>query len=60
MSGKRQFWEDFEDVVGSVHANEKLFIGGDLTGHVRTTNLGFEGVLETSDMATQTRRVNTS
>jgi hypothetical protein len=44
MSAKRQFWEDLEDVVGSVPANEKLFIGGDFNGHVGTTNIGFERV----------------
>jgi hypothetical protein len=31
-SAKRQFWEDLEDVVGSVPTNEKLFTGGDLNG----------------------------
>jgi hypothetical protein len=33
-----------EDVIRSVPTNEKLFIGGDLNGHVGTTNKGFEGV----------------
>ena len=41
---KRQFWEDLEGLVRSVPTNEKLFIGGDLNGHVGTTNLGFEVV----------------
>ena len=31
-------------MVSSVPTNEKLFIGGDLNGHVGTTNTGFEGV----------------
>ena len=44
MSAKRLFWEDLEDVVRSVPTDEKLFIGGDLNGHVGTTNIGFEGV----------------
>jgi len=44
MSAKRHFWEDLEDVVRSVPSDEKLFIGGDLNGHVGTTNIGFEGV----------------
>jgi exonuclease III len=43
MSAKRQFWEDFEDVVRSVLTDEKFFIGGYLNGHVGTTNIGFEG-----------------
>ena len=41
---KRQLWEDLEGLVRSVPTNEKLFIGGDLNGHVGTTNLGFEVV----------------
>ena len=44
MSAKRHFWEDLEDVVRSVPTDEKLFIGGDLNGHVGTTNIGFEEV----------------
>ena len=43
-SAKMQFWEDLDDIVGSVPASEKLFIGGDLNGHIGTTNEGFEEV----------------
>jgi hypothetical protein len=44
MSAKRQFWEKLEDVIRSVPINKKLFIRGDLNGHVGTTNIEFEGV----------------
>jgi hypothetical protein len=57
MSAKRQFWEDLEDVVRSVTSNEKLFIGGDLKGHVSTTNMV---CMEASGMAPQTTRAKTS
>ena len=40
---KREFWEGLEDMVRSVPIGEKLFIGGDLNGHVGTSNTGFEG-----------------
>ena len=43
-STKREFWEGLEDMVRSVPIGEKLFIGGDLNGHVGTSNTGFEGV----------------
>ena len=41
---KREFWEGLEDLVRSVPTGEKLFIGGDLNGHVGTSNTGFERV----------------
>jgi exonuclease III len=31
---KRRFWEDLKDIVRGVLSSEKLFIGGDLNGHV--------------------------
>jgi exonuclease III len=34
---KRRFWEDLENIVRVVPRSEKLFIGGDLNGHVGTT-----------------------
>ena len=40
-STKRQFWEDLDSTIP---INEKLFIGGDLNGHVGATNVGFERV----------------
>jgi hypothetical protein len=33
---KIRFWEDLEDMVRGVPSSEKLFIGGDLNGHVGT------------------------
>ena len=43
-STKRQFWEDLDSMVSTVPISEKLFIGGDLNGHVGATNVGFERV----------------
>ena len=43
-STKRQFWEDLDSMVSTVPISEKLFIGGDLNGHVGATNVGFEQV----------------
>jgi hypothetical protein len=43
---KRQFWEQLDALVSSVPIFEKLFIGGDLNGHVGSTRLGFDGVHE--------------
>ena len=41
-SEKRKFWEDLDGMVRAVPTNEKLFIGGDLNGHVGSTNAGYE------------------
>ena len=43
---KRQFWEQLDALVSSVPIFEKLFIGGDLNGHVGSTRVGFDGVHE--------------
>jgi hypothetical protein len=43
---KRRFWEDLEDMVREVPSSEKLFIGGDLNGHIDTAREGFEMVHE--------------
>uniref|UniRef100_A0A8I6YAQ5 Reverse transcriptase domain-containing protein n=1 Tax=Hordeum vulgare subsp. vulgare TaxID=112509 RepID=A0A8I6YAQ5_HORVV len=43
-STKREFWEGLEDLVRRVPIGEKLFIGGDLNGHVGTSNTSFERV----------------
>ena len=40
-----QFWEDLDTMVSTVPISERLFIGGDLNGHVSETNAGFERVL---------------
>ncbi|KAG2587498.1 hypothetical protein PVAP13_5NG144843, partial [Panicum virgatum] len=41
---KMQFWEDLDSMISNVPTSEKLFIGGDLNGHVGATNVGFERV----------------
>jgi hypothetical protein len=43
-SVKMQFWEELGALVSSVPISEKLFIGGDLNGHVSSSRVGFEGV----------------
>jgi hypothetical protein len=43
-SVKMQFWEALDTLVSSVPISEKLFIGGDLNGHVGSTRVGFDGV----------------
>jgi hypothetical protein len=42
-SVKMQFWEELDTLVSSVPIFEKLFIGGDLKGHVGSTRVGFDG-----------------
>jgi hypothetical protein len=39
-----QFWEELDTLVNSVPIYEKLFIGGDLNGHIGSTRVGFDGV----------------
>jgi hypothetical protein len=41
---KRQFWEQLDTLVSSASISEKLFIGGDLNGHVGSTRVGFDGI----------------
>ena len=43
-SSKRQFWEDLDEIVQGIPIREKLFIGGDLKGHVGTSRYGFDSV----------------
>jgi hypothetical protein len=43
-SVKIQFWEELDALVSNVSISEKLFIGGDLNGHVGSTKVGFDGV----------------
>ncbi|PUZ77144.1 hypothetical protein GQ55_1G347200 [Panicum hallii var. hallii] len=43
-SSKSQFWEDLDSMVSTVPISEKLFIRGDLNGHVGATNVGYERV----------------
>jgi exonuclease III len=57
---KRRFCEDLEDMVRGVPSSEKLFIGGDLNGHVGTCKGGFEKVHGVLDMANRIKREKTS
>jgi hypothetical protein len=41
---KRQFWEDLDGVVQGISYGERLFIGGDLNGHVGISRDGFESI----------------
>jgi hypothetical protein len=41
---KMQFWEELDALVSNVPISEKLFIGGDLYGHVGSTRVGFNVV----------------
>jgi hypothetical protein len=43
-SVKMQFWEELDALVSSVPISEKLFIRGDLNGHVGFTRVGFDEV----------------
>jgi hypothetical protein len=43
-SVKMQFWEELDALVSSVSISEKLFIGGDLNGHVDSIRVCFDGV----------------
>jgi hypothetical protein len=44
MSVKMQFWEELDALVSSVPISKKLFIGGDLNGHVGSSRIDFDGV----------------
>ena len=39
---KQEFWDDLDDIVQRIPNNEKVFIGGDLNGHVGREASGFE------------------
>ncbi|KAH1264649.1 Craniofacial development protein 2 [Glycine max] len=41
---KVKFWEDLEGVLQDIPQGEKVFLGGDLNGHVGSVARGFEGV----------------
>jgi hypothetical protein len=42
-SVKIQFYEELDALVSSAPIFEKLFIRGDLNGHVGSTRVGFDG-----------------
>lgn len=37
---KEKFWRELEDLMKKIPFEEKIFVGGDLNGHVGTTNAG--------------------
>jgi hypothetical protein len=41
-SVKIQFMEELDALVSSVYISDKLFIGGDINGHVGSTRVGFD------------------
>ncbi|XP_055835115.1 uncharacterized protein LOC129903590 [Solanum dulcamara] len=41
---KRLFWEDLDELVRGILSTEKIFIGGDLNGHIGTTSNNFDDV----------------
>ncbi|RZB79100.1 DnaJ-like subfamily C member 7 isoform B [Glycine soja] len=41
---KVKFWEDLEGVLQDIPQGEKVFLGGDLNGHVGSVDRGSEGV----------------
>ena len=43
-SAKRFFWKNLDRLVRAIPSSEKLFIGGDLNGHVGRSSAGFEVV----------------
>jgi hypothetical protein len=51
-----QFWEELDALVSSMSISEKLFIGGDLNGHVGSTRIGFDGVHGVAGMGVGTKK----
>ena len=41
---KVKFWEELEGLIQDIPLGEKIFLGGDLNGHVGRVSRGFEGV----------------
>jgi len=41
---KVKFWEELEGLIQDIPLGEKIFLGGDLNGHVGSVSRGFEGV----------------
>ncbi len=41
---KVKFWEDLEGLIQDIPLGEKIFLGGDLNGHVGSTSEGYESV----------------
>jgi hypothetical protein len=53
---KRQFWKQLDVLISSVSISEKLFIGGDINGHVGSTRVGFDGVYGVLGMEVGTKK----
>jgi exonuclease III len=53
---KRQFWEQLDALVSSVSISEKLFIRGDLNGHVGSIRVGFDGCMGVLGMGVGTKK----
>jgi hypothetical protein len=49
-------WEKLYDIIREVSSSEKLFIEGNLNGHVGTDIRGFERVHKGFDMTNKTKR----
>ncbi|KAI8434944.1 hypothetical protein MSG28_003411 [Choristoneura fumiferana] len=41
-SEKSKFWEDFDDLINMIPPEETKYIGGDLNGHVGSTNSSYQ------------------
>ena len=41
---KVKFWEELEGLIQDIPLGEKIFLGGDLNGHVGSVSRGFEGM----------------
>lgn len=39
-----KFWEDLEGLIEDIPLGEKIFLGGDLNGHVGSASRGYESV----------------
>ena len=39
-----KFWDELEGLIQDVPLGEKIFLGGDLNGHVGSVSRGFEGL----------------
>jgi hypothetical protein len=57
---KRQLWEQLDALVSSVPISEKLFIGGDLNGHIGSTRVGFDGCMGVLGMGVGTKKERAS
>src|SRR6185295_9580101 len=41
---KEKFWEEFDELIGSVSGSERIVVGGDLNGHVGKDSDGYSTV----------------